>query len=653
MLPLALGLALGSALGTATGWRWDVPFAALLLLFLAFAAIRDRLRKTPTARDALFLALFCLCAVTGGAFNASARGGGFRQGGEECTLSGVVTRVMRDDSVRLRLMVETGPTLACVEVDRRKTRGAQGEIWCGDSVWIDGSTADPYQDAFGSFDYGEYLESQGISMLVECREVRVGRSSAWSVASLVGKVGQWYSGRLDAMGVSHTNAAFLRALMLGDRSQLPRRVSESFSACGTSHVLAVSGLHVGVLAWVVSSALSLFAGRRAAAAVTIVVLWLYSLLVGMSPSVVRASIMFSFIEVGKWQGRPLPAFHSLSAALAAILLFDPLSVRSIGLWLSFAAVGGLLAAMPAVNRAVNEFVNGRIRHKLLARAAKSVVLALSVSIVAQFATAPIIAYSFHSLPTWFWLNNLIVVPLIWLVFNATLLGTAVASVPFVGAGVGWCVDGALSVLMDYSSWAAGLPLSQVGCGAKNMVVLAAGSIFVATSLAWVAGRGRKLRQAWCVSLAALHAVVLLNDLGRSPSVEVLTVYGRMSVAVSDGRRVKMLMSDASHNASVRAAKRWADREGLEIVSLRNMRDVEIVECGRFRIAVLNTPCATAPGCDVRVVNHDGLPRSAEADDGALHILSPACPLPAAWERARARVTRLEFNGLSAIASCSR
>lgn len=653
MLPVALGLAIGSAIGTETECQWDLTFAALLALFLAFATLRKALRKTPTLRDALFLSLFCLCTVAGGAFNASVRRADFKKGGDEYSLRGVVTRVMRDDTTRLRMVVKTGTLTACVEVDRRRATVAKGEIWCGDSVWIDGTTADPYQDVFSSFDYGEYLESQGISMLVECREMKTSEARGWSVASMVGKVGQWYSGRLDAMGVSRPNAAFLRALMLGDRSGLPRQVSESFSACGTSHVLAVSGLHVGVLAWVVSFALSLFAGRRVAAAATIAILWLYALLVGMSPSVVRASIMFSFIEIGRWQGRPIPAFHSLTAALAAILLFDPLSVRSIGLWLSFAAVGGLLAAMPTVNRVVHEFVDKRIPHKACANAAKTVLMALSVSTVAQFSTTPIIAHTFHTLPTWFWLNNLLVVPLIWIIFNATLLGTVVASVPYIGPGAGWFVDHALTLLTDYCSWAAQLPFAQAGCGAKSTVVLTIGIAFVCLTLAWVAVRGRELRRAWCLAFAALLAAIAVNDLRRSPSVDILTASGRLSVAVSDGKTAKLLMSDAAHSASLRAAKRWAEREGLEIVSARNMRDVEIVEHGGTRMAILNSPQAAKPKCGICIVNHDGLPKDAEDGDDGLYILSPACDIPAAWRRAKKRVEQLEVSGLLAIEPYSR
>lgn len=653
MLPMALGLALGSAIGVETEWQWDLALATLLLIFLSFATLRKALRKTPTTRDALFLTLFCLCSVAGGAFNASVRHEGFKKGGDECSLRGVVTRVMRDDSTRLRIVVKTDTLTACVEVDRRKVPGAQGEIWCGDSVRIDGTTADPRQDVFSSFDYGDYLESQGISMLVECREMKTAEARGWGAATLAGKVGQWYSGRLDAMGVSLPNAAFLRALMLGDRSGLPRGVSESFSACGTSHVLAVSGLHVGVLAWVVSFALSLVAGRRVAAAATIVVLWFYALMVGMSPSVVRASIMFTFIEIGRWQGRPFPVFHSLTAALAAILLFDPLSVSSIGLWLSFAAVGGLLAAMPTVNRVVNEYVGERIQNKACAKAAKWVATAVAVSAVAQFSTTPIIAYTFHSFPTWFWLNNLLVVPLIWVVFNATLLGTVVASVPGVGPGAGWFVDHALTLLTDYCSWAAQLPMAQVDCGAKSIVVLTTGTIFVVLTLAWVAMRGRELRRAWCAAFATLLVAILVNDLGRSPSVNLLTVYGRLSVAVSDGRTTRLLMSDASHGASLKAAKRWADREGIKIGSARNMRDVEIVEHDGTRIAILNANDATAAGCDIVVVNHDGLPCGAEEDDGCLYVLSPACDLPAAWRRAKKRVERLEVSGLWAVEPCSR
>lgn len=627
LLPVALMLVVGTAVGMRTDVPWGWIAAIGLATLVIFSFFRKRLRRHGEVRDCVFMGLVCCCAFAWGAHNAQTNKTTFTNDGERYELTGTVVRMVKRDSTALKFIVETdsvatdGRAMEArrakwqIESTRRNVKELGDKLMCGDKVRVSGSTVEPQVDMMSGFDYRDYLETQGVSSMGRGSKIEVtGREK--SIAAMVGTIGEWYGRRLEKMGVAQENIGFLRALTLGDRSELRSDMRNEFATCGTAHVLAVSGLHVGVLAWAVGLLMSLFCSRKASAVVTILALWAYAMVVGMGPSVVRAAIMFSFVVIGGRGGRRSQPFSSLVAAMTLIVAADPMSVENIGFWLSFSAVGGLCLAVGSaemwLGRMTETWSRGGRTKKFVAKAVRVVGMSLAVSIVAQIATTPVSAYCFGYFPTYFWLNNLIVIPSIWLTFNIATFGPLVADVWWLGDATGATLNAISEWIRAYSHWAAGLPMAEVSMGPQNVWKLAAMAFCAASLLAWARKRSVWWRRAAAVGLAALLVTFGVVDLRRENEVTIVSSGGRVNLLVSDGWHARALMSDVGHAGSRRAVKAWARRRGLDLEEVRNMGEVERVEMGGKRIAVVNEACGEDVDCDVCVVNCDGwLPRLAE------------------------------------------
>lgn len=210
---------------------------------------------------------------------------------------------------------------------------------------------------------------------------------------------QWRYRVADAIlgsGLSPDCAELTVALVTGDRRFLDPGIQEDFRGAGLAHVLALSGTHIAIIAFIVS--LILFPLRLAGLRhwqdiLTIVLLWGYALFTGLAPSVVRAVIMASMLMLARIFRRNAVPLNSLCAAAILILIFRPYDLFSVGFQLTFLAVSGILMfAWPA----------SRIRSTWLRIPAQWI--ALSISAVA--ATAPLAAWYFHTFPSNFLLSNL-------------------------------------------------------------------------------------------------------------------------------------------------------------------------------------------------------------------------------------------------------
>ncbi|MEO1227607.1 MAG: DNA internalization-related competence protein ComEC/Rec2 [Myxococcota bacterium] len=300
--------------------------------------------------------------------------------------------------------------------------------------------------------------------------------TAWAAhpsACAVAQVGGWRWSR----GVAELRSLFregtsrlapeqtrgvILALALGDRSQLKREDQAAFRAAGLSHLLAVSGFHLGVVAWLfLSGAGALFrrwpamsrsvGAHRASAALTLPVLGLYVLLVGAPPSAVRAGLMFGAVLVGRVLHRGSDPWSTLSGALVVMLALNPPSLWDPGLQLSFAAVASLLYLPRAFETAVD-----RLGARTWSVPVRWVGSALVASTAATVGTAPLIAIHFGRLSVVGVLVNVpagliasLTVPLA--VGGATLAPfTETLAVGLLGAA-GWGAEGLLALAHGASS----------------------------------------------------------------------------------------------------------------------------------------------------------------------------------------------------------
>jgi competence protein ComEC len=199
--------------------------------------------------------------------------------------------------------------------------------------------------------------------------------------------------------------ALLSALLLGYREELQPRQRQNFARSGTMHILAVSGLHVGII--YLLPALLIGRLRPFPVAWTVgnllifCLLWAYALLTGLSPSVIRAVTMCCIHGIARWSGRRISSLHVLSLAAFFMILSRPLVIYEAGFQLSFAAVGGIMLIYPEI-RPFFRFP-GWIGRKLAGM--------VSVSLAAQLATLPLSIYYFHQCAPVSVLANLLAIPL--------------------------------------------------------------------------------------------------------------------------------------------------------------------------------------------------------------------------------------------------
>ena len=206
----------------------------------------------------------------------------------------------------------------------------------------------------------------------------------------------------------------ISALTLGYRTELERETINYFTSTGAMHVLAVSGLHVGLIYFILIFLFSWLKhgniGKYVFPAVLIICLWAYAAITGFSASVQRATIMFTFIIVGNLIRRPVNIYNSISASALVLMLLEPDVIFEVGFQLSYLAVLGIVLIQPKLARLIE------VKNKIL----KFFWDLFTVSIAAQLATFPLGIFYFNQFPNYFWISNFIVIPaatlIIWLAF---------------------------------------------------------------------------------------------------------------------------------------------------------------------------------------------------------------------------------------------
>lgn len=198
------------------------------------------------------------------------------------------------------------------------------------------------------------------------------------------------------------------ALALGWKGGIDRDTRAHYRNAGLAHMLAVSGLHVGLLAAMVGG---LFwwtgrerRGRVVRGAMQLVAVWLFALITGLAPSTLRAALMFSMFIVNDMVARHVVPLNLLALAAIVMLVVDPLLIYDVGWQLSFSAVAGIILAQPAI-QALRTTVGQ----------------AAALSVAATLATLPVVVATFHRLPLYFVVANVIVVPAAGVILGLSLL----------------------------------------------------------------------------------------------------------------------------------------------------------------------------------------------------------------------------------------
>ena len=304
------------------------------------------------------------------------------------------------------------------------------------------------------FDFFNYLRRQGITLgLYGNKELAVTKREGPSLSHSLYTLRKNIETHLDKiMGES---APLAQAMVLGSKEDLDEDIQKTFSTIGIAHVLAISGLHISIIAFMLLSLVQKMPiGIKGQWWFMAAVLGLYTLFVGGSPSVVRASLLFLVLLGGKATGRGYDELTSLAFAALVILVFRPSELFSPGFQLSFSAVGGIVLLRGPILKGLQKWIKGEKFTKLLA--------SFAVTAGAQLGVMLPMAYWFHHIPLLGIFVNLIVLPYVSMLVIPCYFVTAIlAFVPGLGVVLGAISRGLSIALVEGSRLLAQIPGMEI------------------------------------------------------------------------------------------------------------------------------------------------------------------------------------------------
>lgn len=353
--------------------------------------------------------------------------------------------------------VKTGDTLPEWKTVNRKIilywmpDTTQQPLTYGDEICFRTQISRPVSDAdFTGFDYGRYLENKGIggtAIAFIGNWTSIGKSDVYSFRERAVLVRDRIVDIYRSWGLEKDAFAVLSALTIGDTKGLTQELRDAYNAAGTSHVLSLSGLHIGIIAMIISLFLLplryLKGGRWLISGCAMVLLWGFAFFSGLSASVIRAVLMFSiYIVASVFTESRFLGFSSLSFAAFLMLLYQPLYLFDVSFQLSYVAVLSILLFYPLIVRKV----------QVKSRWLRYVISALALSLSAQLGTLPFILHYFGVFPTYFLIANLIVTPLSTFILFMAMVSLCLSWIPILGTWIIVSLNFALQMLNGIMEW---------------------------------------------------------------------------------------------------------------------------------------------------------------------------------------------------------
>lgn len=393
-------------------------------------------------------------------------------------------------------------------------------------------------------------------------------------------------GAVMSSGLNTDSKLLLTALLTGNSRMLPQEDYEQYRRAGIAHILAVSGLHVGIIAFWVNLFLWPFMAFRLKnrrRLIVIGVVWLFTFATGLSPSAVRASVFATVLIVGAMLQRKSSPYNSLCLAALIIMVGNPSDLFSVGFQLSFAAVAGILMFASSLNPVPRRYA-----------LAYGAVSAVTVSVGATLGTAAITMYYFHSFPLFFIVANIVASAILPLLFGLVI---AYGVLSIVGLAPHWIeavIDKLCAGLYDVSQWLSGIS----GANVDNVylpvcAVLLYAVILIAIKMYIDKGGWKYVAVAGASTLVFIGFIIAGNSQTRSRGIYFLHNASRTDIVIDDGKSPYLTLlstSRADTRDEILENARWRlgdymGKRGIDSIAMVHRRPSVIALPGRKTIVV--------------------------------------------------------------------
>lgn len=298
----------------------------------------------------------------------------------------------------------------------------------------------------GGFNYAQYCAFQQIHyqvFLTNNSFLITEKNNANTFSSLILLIRNKVLHQLQTYIPNKQALSIAEALFIGYREDLDRDVVQSYSNTGVVHIIAISGLHLGMIYLLVVKLLSFLPKRKCInkirPVIILLILWLFALTAGAAPSILRSALMFSCIVIGNAINRRNSIYNSLVVSAFILLLINPFNLWNVGFQLSYTAVLSIILFQPVIAKAL--YSNYTIINKIWAL--------MAVTLAAQILTLPIVIYHFHQFPLLFLITNIVAVPLAAIILYAHILLLLFSWFPLVAKFIGLFIQYCILFLNNY------------------------------------------------------------------------------------------------------------------------------------------------------------------------------------------------------------
>ena len=433
---------------------WIFLVTVVVLWLVALLLLRVKRYKWQWLKSVVMLLAFGFAGVSATMFRLSPRGPASQEGALRDS-SGFVVRVVDHPVPRaksVKVVAELWQSDRGVPLRGKVLLYVQGtgpqatSLQYGDILAVSTTLSefDPPANP-DAFDTRRYMQRKGIfytGFVPASGWKLLGHRSPNPFKSLSHSMQQQLASRYATAGMSGAELAIAQAILLGDDDTMEPELRASYAAAGVSHILCVSGMHVGVIFMILNfllKPLELFpATRHLKALLLMLAFWFYAHITGLSPSVTRAATMFSFVTVGGVLRRNTNVFHSLAASLFVLLALRPMLMFEVGFQLLLQPrIAGIYTCKTMV---ANYFWQ-----------------LLSVSVAAQIATFPVSAHYFGIFPNYFLISNLSVIALSFVVIVTGVGLLAVSFLPTVAGLISFLLTWEIRIMNAIVAFVEGLP----------------------------------------------------------------------------------------------------------------------------------------------------------------------------------------------------
>lgn len=427
----------------------------------------------------------------------------------------------------------------------------------------------PYQ-----FNYKKYLEKKGVyrQITLPNHSFLLLDSKPTSLNYLADQFRKRVNKSLEKTAFKDDELGIINALLLGQRQEVSKELVESYTKAGAIHILAISGLHVGIILWILSLILKpleyLNNGKNIKLIIAIILLWSFAFVAGLSPSVVRAVTMFTAVAISFFGKRKSNIYHNLVISIFFLLLINPMYLFEVGFQLSYLAVFFIVWLQPIISnlwrprfKLINYFWN-----------------IFSVSLAAQIGVLPLSLYYFHQFPGLFFITNLAVLPLLGFILGLGLLIIFLSLINLLPEFIAISFQKLINLMNQFITWVSDQESFLFENISFSILLVIASYLLIIFFFRWMEKKSYVRLKYALLSVLLIQLVFIYEKRGSSLEKELI-IFNKSRGSVlgnRDGNGLTLYHTLDSLNIHENLVKSYLTGSNIKSVSVENSIDKNIL-----------------------------------------------------------------------------